>query len=791
MKDWIRTFGSLKLSVTLVVTLLVALAAGTIVESSRGTEAAQKLVYYAPWFQVLLGALAFNTLFALVDKWPPTKYRIGFYVTHTALLLIVGGALVTQIARTEGQLALWEGQQSPVARTFEGGELRLPFTVRLDSFEIDTYPGTMRPAMFRSRVTVLDPTAGSFPAVIQMNQELHWRGYSLFQSSYQQTDGREMSILTVSKDPGQLIVFIGYFMLMGGMAIVLGTRIVQAKARARLEEEKSARAAEEARVDKARNRRQGAKAALLVTPLLLSALLAPAAGAQMSALSAPVPDAALADTLAALPVQHDGRVMPLDTLAREGMWLVTRREHDFQGVTPVRMVLAWTFDGPTWARQPVVKVGDAELAAMAGLPAGTEYASFQQLAGSQNLRNLWASARAKADADEPLSPLEEEAQKLETRLLWLNSFLARDAIKPVPPPGDPTDRWLPIPEQVASAPQLLEWYEAQRANPPAAWPAFASIHRELDYNRVHPSRLAWWLLIPATLVSLGALRMKSRLLDILAIAALMAGFAVMTWGIGIRWAVAGRIPASNMYESMLFLGWGIGLFALVAAAFIRNRLVIFNAAAMSALTMFLVDVLPVDPFIHPMAPVLSGTPWLAIHVPIIMVSYSVLALGVLVAHLQIGVQIFKPGNREWIARLNDLLYWYMHIGSLLLVAGIITGSIWAASSWGRYWGWDPKEVWSLIAFLAYMAILHGRFDRLIGPFGVAAASIVAFWSVLMTYLGVNFILASGLHSYGFGSGGLVEWMAGIGALEIVFLGVGYVAHRRQRQQYGPLKTSVA
>ena len=107
MKDWIRTFGSLKLSVTLVVTLLVALAAGTIVESTRGTARAQELVYYAPWFRVLLGALGVNTLFALIDKWPPTKHRIGFYVTHSALLLIVVGALVTEVARVEGQLALW------------------------------------------------------------------------------------------------------------------------------------------------------------------------------------------------------------------------------------------------------------------------------------------------------------------------------------------------------------------------------------------------------------------------------------------------------------------------------------------------------------------------------------------------------------------------------------------------------------------------------------------------------------------------------------------------------------
>jgi cytochrome c-type biogenesis protein CcsB len=278
-----------------------------------------------------------------------------------------------------------------------------------------------------------------------------------------------------------------------------------------------------------------------------------------------------------------------------------------------------------------------------------------------------------------------------------------------------------------------------------------------------------------------AWRRPRRWLDAVSLAGLAGGFAMMTWGLVTRWRVAGHIPASNMYESMLWLGWGVGLFALVALIFLRNRLVVFNAAAMSALTMLLVDLLPLDPFLHPMPPVLSGTPWLAIHVPIIMVSYSVLALGVLIAHMQIGLTIFAPRRTELSARLNDLLYWYLHAGAILLIMGILTGSIWAASSWGRYWGWDPKEVWSLIAFLAYLAILHGRFDNLIGPAGVAALSIVAFWTILMTYVGVNFVLASGLHAYGFGSSGVVFWMSIVAAAELVFLGAGLAAHMARKQ----------
>jgi cytochrome c-type biogenesis protein CcsB len=280
-------------------------------------------------------------------------------------------------------------------------------------------------------------------------------------------------------------------------------------------------------------------------------------------------------------------------------------------------------------------------------------------------------------------------------------------------------------------------------------------------------------------VSALASNRRSRLLDGLALAGLLAGFGVMTWGIGTRWAIAGRIPAANMYESLLFLAWGVGLFAVVAFALMRNRLVVLNANAMAALTMALTDLLPIDGFVHPVPPVLAGTYWLAIHVPIIMISYSVLALGVVVAHMQIGFTIFAPKRGELIQRMNDLLYWYMMVGSILLVTGIITGSMWAAESWGRYWGWDPKEVWSLVAFLAYVAILHGRWDRLIGPFGVAAISIVAFQTILMTYLGVNFVLTTGLHSYGMGDSPVVMWMVIVAALETVFLVWGLFAERRQ------------
>ncbi len=762
MKRWIGLLGSMKLAIALLVILVIALAAGTIIESFHGTESASRTVYYALWFRLLLGLFALNVACSLIDHWPFGWDRAGFALTHASLLIILAGALTTDLFKIDGRLALWEGEQS--ARFARGGTGdaapgfgTLPFSVRLDAVEIDTYPGTQRPAMFRSRVTVSDPATGrSFPAVIQMNQELSYRGYRLFQSSYPRTPEKDQTILAVSRDPGQWIVFLGYGLLMLGMSTVLGTRIAQRRAMAlqmKLHSIKSAR-----RV-----------AAVLLG--LFALAFAPAR-------SATLPDAGTVERLRRLPVQHDGRVMPLDTVAREAIWQVTGGDR-WEGTDPAALALGWILDPHGWSSEPVVALGRGSLAATIGLPPGTRYASFQTLAGSPRLIDLIRQARALEEQEKPLAGLLKEAQKVDERLSWLQGFFEGSVLQVLPPPGHPEAPW-GTPSQIREAGDLVAILQA--GSP--AWPSPGAMEREVTYNRVRPSRLAWWILGGAAALSLLAWNLRRRWLDVAAVAGLLAGFTVMTWGLAVRWQVAGRIPASNMYESMLFLGWGVALFALVAAAFLRNRLVIFNATAMSALAMLLADRLPVDPFIHPVPPVLSGTVWLAIHVPIIMVSYSVLALGVLVAHMQIGFEIFAPHRRKVVAAMSDLLYWYTHVGSILLIAGILTGSIWASSSWGRYWGWDPKEVWSLIAFLAYLAILHGRFDRLLGPYGVAAISIIAFWTIIMTYVGVNFVLAAGLHSYGFGSSAVVRWLLLVGTAEAIFLGAGALAHYSRRPGAG-------
>ncbi len=702
MKTLLHNLASLKLAVILLVVLLLGLSAGTILESARGTEVAGRLVYYSWWFLALQGALAANVIASIVKHFPWGKARAGFLTTHTALMVILLGASITYLFKQEGHVEMWEGEGT---NEIESGPL--PFAIRLEKFTIERYPGTMRPSNFRSDVTVIDPQTGPQRFAIWMNHPLEYRGYTFYQSSYRQERGRSATVLSVSKDPGQAIVFFGYGLLLCGMCTVLATRIASIRARDQ----------------RLITPKQVKKASAIAAMLLLGLLAGPAR----------------ADTGQARrePVLHDGRVMPLDTLAREAVWNVTG-QRSWNGRDPVESVLFWDSEPEVAMDAPVVRISP-DIASVARLPAGTTHASFAQLVGNRAVMALLDQAREQEGAKHGVIA---SAQKLEERLLWMQRFFQHEAIRKV-----------------------------DSADPKA-------IEREITYNAVRPTRVAWVVLGAALVLSIFAWNGKRRLLDALSLAGLIAGFAVMTWGIATRWMLAGRIPASNMYESLLFLAWGVGLFAVLAFAIMRNRLVVLNANAMAFLTMALTDLLPIDGFIHPVPPVLAGTPWLAIHVPIIMVSYSVLALGVVIAHMQVGFTIAKPHRRELIERMNDLLYWYIHVGSILLIAGILSGSVWAASSWGRYWGWDPKEVWSLVAFLAYAAILHARWDKQIGRFGVAAWSIVAFQTILMTYLGVNFVLTTGLHSYGMGDSPVVTAMLLVALAEAGFLAWGWMSTRR-------------
>ena len=302
-----------------------------------------------------------------------------------------------------------------------------------------------------------------------MNHELAYGGYKFFQSSYRETPDRDQTILSVSKDPGEPIVFLGYYGLVAGMIIVLVTRI--------------------------RERRRA------LQPAAAMALLALLAAAPASAQPVPpLPSAADVEALRRLPVQHDGRVMPLDTLAREAVWNVTGKRSVW-GVDPVAMALGWAFDPRAWAIQPIVPVKDDRLAAAIGLPAGTRWSSFEALAGNAKLTGAderGPGRRAAGAARSRRSRRRRRSSRGGCSGCSSSSTRARSARCR---PRSPARRGR-RPSTLHSAADLRAVLDSGVVR---GAPAGRAASAELLYNRVRPTRIAWWVLTLSLLLSIAAM----------------------------------------------------------------------------------------------------------------------------------------------------------------------------------------------------------------------------------------------------------------------------------------------
>ena len=571
-----------------------------------------------------------------------------------------------------------------------------------------------------------------------------------------------------------------------------------------------------------------------------------------------LPDSLDLEPIRALVVQHAGRCMPLDTLARETVDSITGSAFH-SGHDPVLLLLAWSFNGEAWRSQPLVRISSAALRAELQLSATQVLFSYDELVHHQHL-NLLIGKLARIPRGRKLDPLENKVADISHRLDELHAAFSGKTIRAIPDPEREHGAWRPITaaalaESGGESAVWSAWVAAGEAFKQDDATAFSEasvrltaalaelpaayrlekdvIVTELHYNQLRPFRLAWMVMVGGAVLAALALLVRHRAFDALAVAGMLAGFAVLTYGLLLRWQIAGRIPAANMFESLLFLSWGMGAFAILSMLLTHDRSIPLTASVMGALALVLAERL-LDHDIRPIVAVLRDTIWMSIHVPIIMVSYSILALAVLVAHVQLAIMAFAPGKLRWIAAIDARHYWYIHVGSILLFAGIVTGSMWGASSWGRYWGWDPKEVWSLVAFVGYLTVLHVRVgQRRVAPWAfvvgvlmivglfvlavpplcpltvvkllafvgtaiamvffvtargrlaTAVKSVACFWLILMTYLGVNYVLGTGLHSYGFGTGAVARRMLLVGGIDLAVVLTLSAIHLIRRLIPGP------
>jgi cytochrome c-type biogenesis protein CcsB len=496
-------------------------------------------------------------------------------------------------------------------------------------------------------------------------------------------------------------------------------------------------------------------------------------------------------TARTIPVQYGGRTMPLDTLARQIIWQVTG-QRSWRGYDPVGLFLAWTWQGRAWREQPVVLVGFPALQKELGLSEDQKTFSYTALTQNDRLMRM-ASA---GDEDSQDTAKQQAVRQVMTRLELLGGVFAGWLLRIVPPTGDASGTWTTVDDPalailephkarlqsavakmrggfLAGDPEVFEagvreLHEALGSLQTRAGLDESALSLEVQYNRLRPFQWGWILTCLAMAIGLVRLAVPSRVVTVAAWLPMVAGFAALTTGIAIRWRFGGHVPLATMYESLIFMGWGATAIGMVTVAIVRLRAALPIMAGVATAILIVADAAPLDAMAGPLVPVLRNTMWLTYHVLTIMLAYSALALAAGVGHVQAVALVYRPNDTARAAQLGKLLYGMILVGCVFLTAGIISGAVWANQSWGRYWGWDPKETWSLITLLGYMTVLHGRRVNWFGSFGMAAASILCFQLVIMTYYGVNFVLGRGLHSYGFASGGRI-WVGLYVVLEIVFV----------------------
>jgi cytochrome c-type biogenesis protein CcsB len=439
--------------------------------------------------------------------------------------------------------------------------------------------------------------------------------------------------------------------------------------------------------------------------------------------------------------------------------------------------------------------------------------SWQQLTTNPELQRLAGEVHEirRADNSASLNELQQEVSSVSERLTLLTRVMDGSAFLVMPPKENANAAWLVPPayaeqyteQQFAPVQNHLQAFamayvqadsfgfsraahqlrESLRALSPAIYPTEQQLRLEYFYNHFDGFyRAAWAYGIALVLVAIAHARRAGGILKWSGVAVAVAAVLFHATAITLRCMIAGRPPVTNMYESVIWVSFATALFGIVFFAWYRTLVYLLAALPVALVSLLLVHQMPVamPSSIDPLVPVLRDNFWLTVHVLTITLGYAAFALAMGFGHILLFRYAWNPAKARADQPMHTWLYRVLQLGVLLLAAGTILGGVWANYSWGRFWGWDPKETWALIALLSYIVVLHGRLGGWWTQFGLAVGSVVCFLSVLMAWYGVNFILGKGLHSYGFGVGGEM-YVYSFVALDLLFVGVAVWRYRALRK----------
>ncbi len=701
--------------------------------------------------------------------------------------------------------------------------IELPFSIKLRDFQIEYYPGSQSPKSYASEITVIDQDT-TFDYRIYMNHVLDYKGYRFFQASYSITPEYERTILSVNHDFwGTWITYIGYALLYFGLIMIFFNKHSHFNfLRKRLSEV------------------ENKKRQLFIWLFMLGGLTGFSQQADSVSKVRPAdlkdtevfvkhilpsvaPDT-LAETFGKLVIQDlDGRMEPVNTYSSALLRKLSK--HDTyklpgsnQVLTADQVMLSMIIAPQYWAYAPIIYLerGDDKLREIIGISKEEKYARLADFFDEEGnyilLPYVEEASKAKIK-----SKFQKDVLNVDGRVNLLYITLTGQTLRLFPKEGDPNHRWYaPIEIQEAGfdeddglfagnifkliAKEILEGnYEDaaefiksvetfQKKFGSAVYPSEKKIKWEIFYNKYDAFRTMFWKLMLVSLLMLFLaityIITPKKWIDYLIKAlkfVVVLMFLWMVFFLGLRWYISGRAPWSNAYESLIYVALATLLFGLWFGR--RSNLTFAASAFVTSIILMVAHWSWMDPEIANLVPVLNSY-WLMIHVSIIVASYGPFILSAVLGFLSLLFIIFTNDKNLEKFRLTIEELFYINkmsiiVGLVLLTIGNFLGGQWANESWGRYWGWDPKETWALISIMIYAVLVHEHIiPALRGKFKFSVMSMLAIWTIIMTYFGVNFYL-SGLHSYA--KGDPVQTPLGVYislAVMLITWGLAYIKYKK-------------
>lgn len=670
--------------------IIVIMVVATLTEKVNGSTD----IYSSWWFVAAWAVLAVSASIYIIKR--KLFNRPVVLILHASFIVILLGAVTTHIFGVTGAIHLREGESTNRYADENNLVKEFPFTLTLEGFDVINYPGTDTPMDYVSKLSVSSKDFAqnnNEQISVSMNKIGNVKGFRLYQSSYDEDE--QGSILAVSYDPwGIGITYTGYALLFISMLLLL----VLPKEGFR----------------KALKR-------LAIVLIALSPLCDQSAFAKKNEAPKAIPQD-LAEQFCDLYGYYNGRICPLQTIAYDFTNKLYGKS-SYQGLTAEQVFTGWYFFPTDWLKTKTKNRKGGEVEAVKQMLFNGQLTKIYPHDGQ------WLSQGDDLPKDMP----NDEWYFIKKSLDYVGELVV-------------TKQYDKLSETLGK----IKKYQVKNAGD--VLPSESLFKAEKVYNRYNYTKPLAMTLLTLFFVSIGLfiwawLRAKDKVLSISRIVSsivLCISTLYLLFLIILRWYVSGHLPLTNGFETMQFMSLCVMVLALCMQK--KFTLIIPFGFMISGLTLLVSMIGQANPQITPLMPVLSS-PLLSIHVCIIMIAYTLLAFMFLISICALVVGRISKTSESQLTQLLNISKVMLYPAIFCLAAGIFIGAIWANVSWGRYWGWDPKEVWALITLLVYSFALHTEsIPAFRNPKVYHIFMALAFVTVLMTYFGVNFLLG-GMHSY--------------------------------------------